>query len=201
MRNFAKRRTSASRQKGVVLLISLIMLVAMTMAGVALMRSVDTSVAVAGNLAFKEASVMSADLGIQAAARQLEVSNVGATLYNTNTGAGYFSSQPFIEPDWFDLASWNDGVLLNSGTPDSAGNVIRYVIHRMCTVPDVPWDDPNNQCGKFKTTAAASGGSKSTTALPIEGPPMLYYRITARVDGPRNTVSVVQTSVLLSIGS
>lgn len=201
MRTMPMRRFPASRQQGVVLLISLIMLVAMTMAGVALMRSVDTAVVVSGNLAFKQSAIQSADVGIQTAARQLEVSNVGATLYNSNTGAGYFSARPIIEPDWFDLASWTDGVLVNAGTPDSSGNVVRYVIHRMCTVSDVPWDDPLNQCGKFKTTASAAGGSKSTTALPIEGPPMLYYRITARVDGPRNTVSVVQTSVLLAIGS
>jgi hypothetical protein len=31
------------------------------------------------------------------------------------------------------------------------------------------------------------------------GTPQIYYRITTRVEGPRDTVSVIQTSVLVSI--
>jgi Tfp pilus assembly protein PilX len=40
-------------QQGVVLLMALIMLVALTLAGIALVRSVDTTNLIAGNLAFK----------------------------------------------------------------------------------------------------------------------------------------------------
>jgi hypothetical protein len=31
------------------------------------------------------------------------------------------------------------------------------------------------------------------------GTPQLYYRITTRVDGPRDTVSIIQTSVLVGV--
>ena len=31
------------------------------------------------------------------------------------------------------------------------------------------------------------------------GIPQLYYRVTTRVEGPRNTVSVIQSSVLVGI--
>ena len=48
-------------QHGVVLLISLIVLVAMTLAGIAVMRSVDTNVLIAGNLAFRNAALSAAD--------------------------------------------------------------------------------------------------------------------------------------------
>ena len=41
-------------QSGVVLFIALIVLVAMSLAGVALVRSVDTNLLIAGNLAFKQ---------------------------------------------------------------------------------------------------------------------------------------------------
>ena len=40
-----------SGQSGVVLFIALIVLVAMTLAGIAIMRSVDTGVAISGNVA------------------------------------------------------------------------------------------------------------------------------------------------------
>ena len=45
-------RPSRRKQSGVVLFISLIILVAMSLAGIALIRSVDTSNLIAGNLAF-----------------------------------------------------------------------------------------------------------------------------------------------------
>ena len=54
-------------QQGVVLFIALIILVAMTLAGIALMRSVDTNVLIAGNLAFRQANTMYADTGVEAA--------------------------------------------------------------------------------------------------------------------------------------
>lgn len=52
------------RQRGVVLLIALIILVAMTLAGIGMMRSVDTGSVIAGNLAFKQATLLASDRGI-----------------------------------------------------------------------------------------------------------------------------------------
>ena len=52
------------KQKGLVLFISLIALVAMSLAAAALVRSVDSGVLVAGNLAFKQSAIMSAETGI-----------------------------------------------------------------------------------------------------------------------------------------
>jgi len=193
------RTTFPRRQRGIVLLISLIVLVAMTMAGIALMRSVDSSVVVAGNLAFKESAVQAADRGSQTAVAWLTNNAAGATLQNTNETVGYFSARPVVEPDWFDIASWDQSVVLNGGAPDAAGNVIRYVIHRMCTQPDEPYNGVN-ECGLyFPLSSAAVGGSMAVGAPQFLGSPQLYYRVTTRVDGPRNTLSVVQTSVLVQI--
>ena len=44
------------RQRGVVLFVALIAMVVMSLAGVALIRAVDTTGSVAGNIAFREAS-------------------------------------------------------------------------------------------------------------------------------------------------
>jgi Tfp pilus assembly protein PilX len=197
------RQSLPRRQRGIVLLISLIVLVAMTLAGIGLMRSVDSSVVVAGNLAFKEAAVQAADRGSQEAAKWLANSATG-TLQNTNDAVGYFSARFLPEPDWFDIANWDRSVVLNGGTPDAAGNVVRYVIHRMCTQPDTPYNGANagvaNECALyFATTAAAAGGSMAVGAPQFIGSPQLYYRVTTRVEGPRETVSVIQTSVLVSI--
>jgi type IV pilus assembly protein PilX len=197
--SFPSRRAPRG-ERGVVLFVALIVLVAMSLAGVALMRSVDTGVVVAGNMAFKQAAISVADRGTQEAVRWLELNSSGPTLQNTNSGAGYFSARPVPEPDWFAIDSWADAVVLNGGTPDAAGNVVRYLIHRMCALPDQAYNSATNSCGLyFATSAAASGGSMAVGAPQFIGTPELYYRITTRVDGPRDTVSVIQTSVLIRI--
>jgi type IV pilus assembly protein PilX len=186
------------RQRGVVLLIALIVLVAMSLAGVALIRSVDTATVVAGNLAFSQSAVQSADRGLFVAAKWLEVKNAGPDLSVSDTAAGYFSSPPNPEPDWHDLGSWTGAsVAVNGGVADASGNVVRYVIHRLCATPGMGWN--GNQCARSPGKVGDKGQSQSTTSIPFEGTPMLFYRITTRVDGPRNTVSVIQSSVLLPV--
>lgn len=200
----ARRGAPRRAQDGLVLFVALIVLVAMSLAGVALMRSVDTGVVVAGNMAFKQAAIMVADRGTQEATKWLADNSGGPTLQSTNTAKGYYSSRPVVEPDWFDSASWADSLAVNGGTPDSSGNVVRYVIHRMCTQPDTPYNGSNagvaNECALyFAASAASSGGSMAVGAPQFIGTPQLYYRVTTRVEGPRDTVTVIQTSVLVSI--
>jgi type IV pilus assembly protein PilX len=60
-------RMPARKQRGIVLFFTLIAMVVMSLAAVALIRSVDTSTMIAGNLAFKQASTYSGDPGIDAA--------------------------------------------------------------------------------------------------------------------------------------
>ncbi len=58
---------AAKNQHGVVLIIALIMLVAMSMAGIVLFRQVTTGVIIAGNLSFKTAAIAASDRGVEAA--------------------------------------------------------------------------------------------------------------------------------------
>lgn len=188
-------------QRGLVLFIALIVLVAMTLAGIALMRSVDTALVVAGNMAFKQSTISVADRGTQEAAAWLVANSSGQGLHNDNPGAGYSASIPpgLPEPDWFDINSWANSFVVNSGTPDAAGNVVRYVVHRLCNAPGNPNSTP---CALyFGTSIAATGGSMAVGAPVFQGTPQLYYRVTTRVDGPRDTVSVIQSTVLVSIGA
>lgn len=193
------RSRPRNRQSGVVLMVALIMLVAMSLAGVALMRSVETAVIVAGNFAFKESGIQVADQGTQAAARWISDNSAGNALYNDRPGDGYYSSLPPVDPDYFDLANWGVSVLMNGGTPDASGNSVRYIIHRMCDTPASSWQE--NNCAQQISTVTSGGGSKRAAAPQYNGPPLLWYRVTARVDGPRNTVTVTQTSLAIPVGS
>lgn len=62
---------SRKKQQGVVLIISLLALVAISLAGVALMRTVDTSNVVSGNVAFNETASQVAEIGADAAYTQV----------------------------------------------------------------------------------------------------------------------------------
>lgn len=187
-------------QRGVVLFIALIVLVAMSLAGIAMVRSVDTSLGIAGNLAFKQATTHGGELGVQAAYAWLNGATP-ATLLNTDTSRGYISARPATEPNWFDLSSWGNAALLNGGTPDAAGNVVRYVVHRMCTEPNTPYNGSNagvpNQCALYSSATANPQSNQVGRPQYVGGPPQVYYRVTARVDGPRNTVSIIQVSILI----
>ena len=87
---------------------------------------------------------------------------------------------------------------------DAAGNKISYVIHRLCTEENAAYNDVgatglSNKCATYKSASGgSSGGSMAVGAPQHEGNPQVYYRITARSEGPRNTVSYVQSLVAIS---
>jgi Tfp pilus assembly protein PilX len=198
-RNFRMQR-SPRRQQGIVLLIALTVLVAMSLAGVALVRSVDNTVVIAGNLSFKQASLQVADRGANDAVQWLIAQNqfIPPVLQDDNNAAGYFSAKPPSEPDWFNGTTWNGAITINGGLPDSSGNVVQYLIHRMCTTPGAMAGAGNNQCGQFyPPTTKQESNSKSVGAFKYEGASQLYYRITTRVQGPRNNITITQTNVLI----
>ncbi len=207
-----RTRAAAPRhQRGAILFIALIVLVAMTLAGIAMIRSVDTSLGIAGNMAFRQATLQGADRGVKAAFDWLAANSAGTTLQTTNNLVGYFSARTSSEPDWFDNANWTNSVSLANefgqvGGADAAGNVVRYLIHRMCNCADVAYNancagsTTANVCGLYyPATGSGAGGSMSVGSPVFVGIPQIYYRITTRVDGPRNTVSVTQVTVLIQV--
>jgi type IV pilus assembly protein PilX len=201
------RSNARQHQRGVVLIIALIVLVSMTLAAIGMSRSVDTANVVAGNLAFKQGTVQGADTGLKAAYAWLVANSGGATLQsNGASGTGYYASLPVDDPDWFDPnnAVWGSAAAPTGTNADTAGNVVKYVIHRMCSQPDAPYNGSNagvaNQCAlTFTSGGSGEGSSMAIGSTQPSGDAQLYYRVTARVDGPRNTVSIVQMSVLLKV--
>jgi type IV pilus assembly protein PilX len=188
------------RQRGVVLFIALIALVAMTLAGIAMMRSVDTTLGIAGNMAFRQTTIQSGELGLQAAYNWLQTQTL---LSNDLPANGYYSSA--TEPDWFNINTWNNkGILVNGGVPDAAGNVTQYLINRMCTLSGqsysyvAPAPQVSQSCSMDNPLAGSqAGNSAAVGATGFPGQPLVYFRVTVRVDGPRNTVSVTQTNILM----
>ncbi|MBM3392566.1 MAG: hypothetical protein FJY34_11445 [Betaproteobacteria bacterium] len=191
------QRAHPGSQRGVALPIALIVLAAMVLAAVTLVRSVDTATLVAGNLTFKQRATHAGDEGVRQAflwLRGIAIANPVA-LNNTNAGNGYYSTQHADDPGWNPAANWPAGVV--TLPMDAGGNTVSYIIHRLCTLPGMAYNAPNQQCATYTgTSGSSSGGSQSVDAPEFTGVVYVYYRVTARVDGPRNTVSYVQSMML-----
>ena len=102
------------------------------------------------------------------------------------------------EPNWFDPAAWKNAVTLNGGAPDAAGNVISFIVQRLCPVANAPVNDsgpPANPCGSTPGSATLSreGDDNFRVQQGFFSLPQVHYRITARAVGPRNSVAIVQT--------
>jgi Tfp pilus assembly protein PilX len=174
-------------QSGVVLFIALIVLVAMTLAGIAIMRSVDTGVAISGNVAFKQSTLSAADRGIDDAFQFL-TNNVTSGLLDANYGANAYYAE-VDEPDWSADGTWSDAKELSE---DDAGNTVSYIIHRMC---DSAGAYAGVNCAQTPKSGGAAGNSQAILGNQFTSTPIVYYRVTVRVQGPRNTMSVVQSNI------
>ena len=207
-------------QQGVVLILALIALVALTLAAIALTRSVATSNAIAGNLAFQQAATHSADQGIESAVAWLENSAVaapdadqcsGGPVLNCDAASGYLASRldPSGTQTWADF--WTASLaskakkLPSDTASTSTGNTISYVIQRMCkTTGDTTAS--TNACSTSPQAASGTcpggtsctgGGGRGGTGSNVNAAKQTYYRITVMVEGPRKTQSLVQAMVSL----
>lgn len=210
------------RQTGVILLLTLIVLVAMTLAVIALIRSVDTTNVVAGNLAFKQATLQVADEGTELAIQCLSgtttttcpgggfLAGTEATYYEIPASGYYPADMEELDPvgssndpnhalvDWDDngcngLATSRCIQASPSVSASAAGYTLRYIINRLCPAAGLP----NNCPSTIAITSGASTGAMDYTSK--EGltseTQTEYYRIITRINGPRHTVSFIETIV------
>lgn len=191
---------SLQRERGVVLLMALIVLLAMTLAGLALMRSVSTSNVIAGNMAFQQAATQSADAGVEAAVTFLSTSGPGTLNTSVTSGGGVrylaYRQDPAAGQTWDNF--WTSSVpvaTVNTLPVDAAGNTVSYVIHRLCNNEGLPLTVAACTTTPTDTAGSSGGNSQGAGVVALNAPPETYYRVTARVSGPRNTLSYVQVVV------
>jgi hypothetical protein len=194
------------RQQGVVLFIALIVMVAMSLAAIALIRSVDTTNLLIGNLAFRQSSILPANLAVEQAAAALfaDAALTGVPTIDPTTdlpAENYYSTwqanddargvpKPLqTKGDWgsFGLAKQ----LVDTGT----GINIRYVIERMC-LAGANGLQPSPQFCDMLPPKQNPGTTVHDCSVDPGGCPKLnpipFYRVTIRVDGPQNSTSFLQ---------
>ncbi len=206
------RGTMRTGQRGVVLFIALIVLVAMTLAAIALMRSVDTTNIIAGNLAFQQAATHSGDTAVESAIGWLEDCNNSRNgcnplvLNGDDNTHGYIAAgnsatrNPSGSQNWdaFWTANVGNGNSHLVGT-DTALNTTRYIIDRLCNGVGAPASSGGSaNCASSPLIIQATGNAQVAGQIPLQAASLVFYRITVRTAGQvRNTVSYIQVMVAL----
>ena len=199
MRRLVQPRTH--RQRGVVLIFTLIILLILTIGAVALMRSMNTSLTSAGNLAFRRDL---ANQGEQAVSNVMTAFKAGGALStsavtDSNVPANNYSASMLATnaqgvPN---ILLKQDSAFNSTGFTSSANDIttaaypdvtIRYVIDRMCTNVGAT---VANQC--VQSSAAPLGGTANGSQS-LTPPSATVYRLSVRVTGARSTQVFLQTT-------
>lgn len=188
--------TRVHREGGVVLVFALIVLLILAIGAVALLRSVDTSLVVAGNLAFRQdlvnqgeqavSTVMIAFKTNAAPLNGVTTTDMPAANYSSTTLATNVQGVPLAllnQPAFNAVAS-----TANDITGATSDVTIRYVIDRLCSVTGAP---SVSNCVQSSGLPTGGTANRNTAVAP---PSATVYRVSVRVTGPRSTQSFLQTT-------
>ena len=205
------RQSRRTAQRGVVLLMSLIVLVILLISAVALVRSFDTSLFQSGNIAFKRDLVNQGERVVPtvmaafntgalstpvARANHLQSSNYRATILPSNAQGVPLA----LLGDDAAFATVADTA--NDVAVAAQGVTIRYVVDRMCSTVGLDAALGAGSC-TFVDAGAPLGGTsyaweraEQAGAGGVAGaqPQQVVYRISIRVNGPRKTQAFLQTT-------
>jgi type IV pilus assembly protein PilX len=208
------------RQRGLSLIFALLALGAMMLAAVAVVRSVDTSGQVLGNVGFKQDTMLASDEAARQAIDWLNVNRADIKLYEPVAAVGYYSTTyPTLDAtgrrstdatrtvvDWDGDAcaryTTRAACITPSGLKDLPNGVkARYLITRLCAANGDPKAGAIN-CAAPLQVSGTPGVGHGSVGYPGASPSGaagsgVYYRIIVRAAGARNTVSFTETIVQL----
>lgn len=203
--------------RGVSLIFALLTLMALSLAALALVRSVDTGALVLGNLGFKQETSAVADYATRQALKWvstysgLTTDNGTLGYYATSNDAVDITGQQSTSATRA-LIDWDqDKCAYAAGTPHGPcdmrasdpikvndSTTARYVVFRLCQSTGDP-NDGSNTCAR----PLSSDGGKAAKRGKLDygdyerftNVAGVYYRIVVRVVGARNSVSFIETIV------
>lgn len=212
-------------QRGIVLFFALLALVVMSIAGVALIRSVDTNALLSGNLVFRQSASTASNVALEGIAQNIsQTVSITASLSHHPTQGYYancsqFDNQPaalICDGSQLTTMAWtnsNSSLAPNQtdgndeirNGVDRQGNEIRYVVERMCNYSDAEVNAGNAPVDSSRclmTSAKACGEDTSHDPDKIEqilpcnpSSDFPLYRVTLRIAGPKNTVTFMQSFI------
>ncbi len=219
-----RRLMPPTRQRGLAMIVALLVLVAMSLAAVALVRSVNTGAQIAGNLSFRQDATANADRVAQEAIAMLYAKLVvDPDSLNTDlAGGGYYASQPArLDPTGNARASdatraliaWDSNYCGTYPTASrascshqpkasaatlSTGNSAAFIVLRMCDAAgsvDVSTTHCATTSASVANTCQGAINYENEGKCPSGEGVTPYYRVVVRTLGPRNTTSYTETIV------
>jgi Tfp pilus assembly protein PilX len=212
--NFA-RLNRRRAQSGAVLTVVLVVLVVMMLGSLSLLRSVDTSALLAGNIAFKRHSLNASTVGMNTAFGKFMTTDFisyadsdagcdsaaasGSCTYRSNWKALNYVPR-LLEADANGVplilkgSSPSSDTVFSTGTPyvTIESNKVRFVIERMCTDYGAVTEARCAISNNFEVGGSARSNKPGSTAMPL-------YRVTVRTDGMRNSQTYTQAIVTTQV--
>lgn len=218
-------RIEMSSQAGIVLFFALLALMVMSIAGVALIRTVDTNALLSGNLVFRQSASTASNVALEGIAENVAKTIKLVDSTSHHAGQGYyancsqFDTQPnalICDGNQLTTMTWNDSnsSLVPTQTDgndeirngvDRQGNEIRYVVERMCSYSDAEVTAGialSNASRCMMASSPSNGENCSHNVANIEffkrciaSSDSPLYRVTLRIAGPKNTVTFMQSFV------
>lgn len=208
----------ARAQRGVSMLFALMTLAALSLAAVALVRSVDSGSLVAGNLGFKQDATAASARASELAIKYLKDNVAGTVLEQDVPAQGYYAASldgldvtggATTSANKLALVDWNadgckyvvaanfNGTCKQAAPEDTVnGNKVRWIITRLCSAAGPV--EAGNPCARPKsvsTTTASERGELASGGRITSSVASPYYRVVVRTQGGRNTVSYTETIV------
>lgn len=178
------KHTPRQAQRGMTMLVVLILLSVMLLGGLALARTNTVGTLVAGNVSFKERSLQATEAGVNTAYAIVSAATFPEA---PSQGTWYFST-----PRVLNASGLPHGVDLDQGQLVTVGAYeVRYVVERMCAVENVV--DPLQDCLVRQMDIEPS--DRSAGRQTVDQPGGKQYRITVQATGPQSSRSIVQALV------
>lgn len=165
-----------TNQRGAVLIVSLVILVAMTLIAVTSMKATSTELSMAGNLRESSLTFQAAEAGLRSGEAAVEISTASINI------VGGFIGESIADPDYVKAASWTTAQAAPidlSSVGIKAASTPRYLVKFV-------GKNESNQLAKINTGGGYGGAPK--------GKIVSIFRITARASGQTgNTFRTVQS--------
>ena len=190
-------RCSPRQQRGAVLFITLVVMILMTLAGIAAVRATDTGAVIAGNFAFKQAATQASDRAITDALNNLANISTGGS-GNSNIANRYYSTRQTpldslgipTAINWANVqCSDETGAAVNNCDTATGTYRVQYVIERQCG-SDPTLNNPTDiktKCDYEVRAPAAAGPPAVTEKIAVR------YRVIIRARGPRDATGSMKS--------
>jgi type IV pilus assembly protein PilX len=184
----------AKQQRGMVLIAVLVVLVVTLLAGMGVMRSVQTGNAMAGNFSFRQVGMAASDRALSDAMSEVATrvvagggNNAEAHRYLATIDTTVNTMGVPAAIDWAQVRCVDEkGALITNCAEDNGSYRVQYVIERRCAgAPNLA--DLMDIRSRCEYEPQATAGSPTTIAL--------RYRVLIRVRGPRGTESWFEAMV------